>query len=131
MIAQDHLSDFAFDRLMTGDGAKGRTRLRRRRRVALRSRLLAVRMHGSGLPRDDGVLRPVVIVALRVIERVVQPARLLAAGGALDQQRVYMLTLPPTPEYRALTGHDRMPALINQDVIIPLDQGNQQVALGS
>jgi hypothetical protein len=29
-------------------------------------------------------------------------------------ERVYMLTLPPTPEYLALTGHDRMPALIDQ-----------------
>jgi hypothetical protein len=43
-----------------------------------------------------------------------------------DQQRVYMLTLPPTPEYRALTGHDRMPALINQNVVVPLDQGERQ-----
>jgi len=42
-----------------------------------------------------------------------------------------MLTLPPTPEYRALTGHDRMPALIDQAAVIPLDQSQQQVALGS
>ena len=48
-----------------------------------------------------------------------------------DRQRVYMLTLPPTPEYRALTGHDRMPALIDQSVVIPLDQGQQQAAVGS
>ena len=48
-----------------------------------------------------------------------------------DQQRVYMLTLPPTPEYRALTGHDRMPALIDQAVVIPLSQSGQQNALGS
>ena len=47
-----------------------------------------------------------------------------------DEQRVYMLTLPPTPEYRALTGHDRMPALIDQDVVVPLDTGDRQTALG-
>ena len=46
-------------------------------------------------------------------------------------ERVYMLTLPPTPEYRALTGHDRMPALIAQDEIVPIDKGDQQMALGS
>jgi hypothetical protein len=37
------------------------------------------------------------------------------------QERVYMLTLPPTPEYRELTGHDRMPALIEQEQVIPID----------
>ncbi|KAB8144998.1 hypothetical protein F8S13_03960 [Chloroflexia bacterium SDU3-3] len=36
-----------------------------------------------------------------------------------DTERIYMLTLPPTPEYTALTGHDRMPALINQDQVTP------------
>lgn len=46
-----------------------------------------------------------------------------------DQERVYMLTLAPTPEYQALTGHDRMPALIDQGGIIPLESGRQQ-ALG-
>ena len=35
-------------------------------------------------------------------------------------ERVYMLTLPPTAEYRALTGHDRMPALIAQDAVVRL-----------
>jgi hypothetical protein len=48
-----------------------------------------------------------------------------------DQERVYMLTLPPTPEYRALTGHDRMPALIDQDVVVPIGEGGRQAALGS
>ena len=47
-----------------------------------------------------------------------------------DEQRVYMLTLPPTPEYHALTGHDRMPALIEQDVVVPLEEGGQQAAVG-
>jgi hypothetical protein len=47
-----------------------------------------------------------------------------------DEQRVYMLTVPPTPEYRALTGHDRMPALIDQDTVVPLDEGGRQNALG-
>jgi hypothetical protein len=46
-------------------------------------------------------------------------------------ERIYMLTLPPTPEYRALTGHDRMPALIAQDTIAQIDKGDQQMALGS
>lgn len=47
-----------------------------------------------------------------------------------DQERVYMLTLPPTPEYRALTGHDRMPALIGQDAVVPIEEGGRQAALG-
>ncbi len=46
------------------------------------------------------------------------------------QERVYMLTLPPTPEYSALTKHDRMPALIEQDVVVPIDDSSQQMALG-
>ena len=37
-----------------------------------------------------------------------------------DQKRVYMLTTAPTPEYKALTGHDRMPVLIEQDAVVPL-----------
>lgn len=41
-----------------------------------------------------------------------------------DAERVYMLTLPPTPEYRALTGHDRMPALIDQHEVAPLAAGS-------
>jgi hypothetical protein len=45
-------------------------------------------------------------------------------------ERVYMLTLPPTPEYRALTGHDRMPALIAQDTVVPIADGDRQTALG-
>jgi hypothetical protein len=47
-----------------------------------------------------------------------------------DVQRVYMLTVPPTPEYQTLTGHDRMPGLIDQDVVMPLDDANQQRSLG-
>lgn len=46
-------------------------------------------------------------------------------------ERVYMLTLPPTEQYRALTGHDRMPALIDQDIVAPLDDaGMRQAAIG-
>lgn len=37
-----------------------------------------------------------------------------------DQQRVYMLTTAPTPEYLALTGHDRMPVLVDQAAVVPL-----------
>jgi hypothetical protein len=48
-----------------------------------------------------------------------------------DIERIYMLTLPPTPQYRALTGHDRMPALIGQEEVVPLDDGGKQAALGS
>jgi hypothetical protein len=42
---------------------------------------------------------------------------------------VYMLTLPPTEEYRQLTGHDRMPALIDQNGVVPLD-GSDHAHLG-
>ncbi len=46
-------------------------------------------------------------------------------------ERIYMLTVPPTPEYRTLTSHDRMPALIDQDRIVPInDTGAHQNALG-
>ena len=45
-------------------------------------------------------------------------------------ERIYMLTLPPTPEYRALTGHDRMPALIDQDQVVPIAEEGRQAALG-
>lgn len=45
-------------------------------------------------------------------------------------ERVYMLTLPPTPEYQQLTGHDRMPALIDQDVVVPLEQHAHQRSIG-
>jgi hypothetical protein len=47
-----------------------------------------------------------------------------------EVERVYMLTVPPSPEYQALTGHDRMPALIEQTTVVPLDDGRQQVQLG-
>ena len=47
-----------------------------------------------------------------------------------DERRIYMLTLPPTPQYRTLTGHDRMPALIDQDSVVPLEEGGRQAALG-
>lgn len=47
-----------------------------------------------------------------------------------DQQRVYMLTVAPTDEYRNLTGHDRMPALVEQTHVVPLPDESQQQALG-
>jgi hypothetical protein len=37
-----------------------------------------------------------------------------------DLQRLYMLTLPPTAEYLALTGHERMPALVEQETVVAL-----------
>src|SRR3954469_22759016 len=45
-------------------------------------------MEGSSwCPGDDRVLGPVVVVAVGVVEGVVQAAALLAAGGALHDQR--------------------------------------------
>jgi len=79
--------------------------------------------------------KAVVIPALQGVEKKVWFGVDHGIQGFLvhrgDQQRVYMLTLPPTPEYRALTGHDRMPALIDQDTIVPLDQNGRQNALGA
>ena len=46
-------------------------------------------------------------------------------------ERVYMLTVPPSPEYKELTGHDRMPALIDQETIVPLEDSGRQTALGA
>jgi hypothetical protein len=78
--------------------------------------------------------REVVIPALQGVEKKVWFTIEHGIRGFLvhrgDQQRVYMLTLPPTPEYRALTGHDRMPALIDQEVVMPLDAGDRQAAIG-
>jgi hypothetical protein len=63
--------------------------------------------------------REVVIPAFQGVEKKVWFAIDHGIRGYLVQrdgmERVYMLTVPPTPEYRALTGHDRMPALIDQD----------------
>ncbi len=78
--------------------------------------------------------REVVIPALQGVEKKVWFGIEHGIRGFLvkrgDQARVYMLTLPPTPEYRALTGHDRMPALIAQDMVVPLNAPPQQNALG-
>ncbi len=46
-----------------------------------------------------------------------------------DLARVYMLTVAPTPAYRALTGHDRMPALIDQPEATPLSPAPTQATL--
>jgi hypothetical protein len=79
--------------------------------------------------------KPVVIPAFQGVEKKVWFGIDHGIQGFLvhrgDEQRVYMLTLPPTQEYRALTGHDRMPALIDQDAVIPLEKGERQAALGS
>lgn len=79
--------------------------------------------------------REIVIPALQGVEKKVWFGIDHGIRGFLVSrdgvERVYMLTLPPTPEYHALTGHDRMPALIDQDVVAPLDQGgSRQVSLG-
>jgi hypothetical protein len=78
--------------------------------------------------------REVVIPAFQGVEKKVWFGIEHGIRGYLvhrgDEQRVYMLTLPPTPEYRALTGHDRMPALVDQESVVPLDAGDRQAALG-
>ena len=70
---------------------------------------------------------PVVIPALQGVEKKVWFGIEHGIQGFLvrrgDQQRVYMLTVPPTEEYRLLTGHDRMPALIDQSVVTALAAG--------
>lgn len=77
--------------------------------------------------------REVVIPALAGVEKKVWFAVEHGIRGYLVRrdgaERVYMLTLPPTPEYQALTGHDRMPALIDQDVVVPLDEDGRQATL--
>jgi hypothetical protein len=78
--------------------------------------------------------REVVIPAFQGVEKKVWFGIDQGIRGFLvrrdGQERVYMLTLPPTPEYRALTGHDRMPALIAQDSVVPLDEHARQAMLG-
>lgn len=68
--------------------------------------------------------REVVIPAFQGVEKKIWFGIDHGLRGFLVQrdgiERVYMLTLPPTPEYRALTGHDRMPALIGQDAVAPI-----------
>ena len=72
---------------------------------------------------------PVVVPAFQGVEKKVWFGIDHGIQGFLvrrgDQQRVYMLTVPPTEEYRLLTGHDRMPALIDQAVVTALDDGRQ------
>ena len=78
--------------------------------------------------------REVVIPAFQGVEKKVWFGIEHGIRGYLvhrgDAQRVYMLTLPPTPEYRALTGHDRMPALIDQEIVVPVGADDRQAALG-
>lgn len=68
--------------------------------------------------------REVVIPALYGVEKRVWFSIVHGIRGFLvrrgDLERIYMLTMPPTDAYRALTGHDRMPALIDQEEAIPL-----------
>jgi hypothetical protein len=47
-----------------------------------------------------------------------------------EVERIYMQTMPPTAAYRTLTGHDRMPVLVNQAQILPLLRIEQQTELG-
>ncbi|HWQ13960.1 MAG TPA: hypothetical protein VNL77_14265 [Roseiflexaceae bacterium] len=68
--------------------------------------------------------REVVIPAIQGVEKKVWFGIDHGIRGFLvtrgDVARLYMLTLPPTPEYQALTGHNRMPALIDQELVVPL-----------
>jgi hypothetical protein len=78
--------------------------------------------------------REVVIPAFQGVEKKVWFGIEHGIRGYLvhrgDEQRVYMLTLPPTSEYRELTGHDRMPALVDQESVVPLDADDRQAAIG-
>jgi hypothetical protein len=69
--------------------------------------------------------REIVIPAFRGVEKKVWFGIDHGIRGFLVRrdgvERVYMLSLPPTLEYRALTGHDRMPALIDQDAVVPIE----------
>ncbi len=68
--------------------------------------------------------REVVIPALQGVEKRIWFSIAHGIRGYLvrrgDLERIYMLTIPPTDAYRALTGHDRMPALIGQETVAPL-----------
>lgn len=78
--------------------------------------------------------REVVIPALAGVEKKVWFPIEHGLRGIIVQrdatERVYMLTLPPTEQYRSLTGHDRMPILIDQDDIRPLEPQSRQSSLG-
>lgn len=71
--------------------------------------------------------REIVIPALAGVEKKVWFGIAHGLRGFLVRRgelaRVYMLTIPPSPEYQALTGHDRMPALIDQAIVEPLRNG--------
>lgn len=68
--------------------------------------------------------QPIIIPAFQGVEKKIWFGIDQGIQGFLvrrgDLMRVYMLTVEPTPEYRSLTGHDRMPALINQEQVVPL-----------
>lgn len=75
--------------------------------------------------------REIIIPAFQGVEKKIWFGIEHGIRGFLVQrdgaERVYMLTLPPTPEYQALTGHDRMPALIAQDSVTSLDGSSQSI----
>lgn len=68
--------------------------------------------------------QPVVIPALQGVEKQVWFTINRGIAGCLvyhnDVAHIYMLTLDADPAFHALTGHDRMPALIDQVVITPI-----------
>lgn len=90
----------------------------------------AVRLPKTGWVRQESLEagkwdylhpRAVVIPALMGVEKRVWFPITHGIRGYLvrhgELERLYMLTVPPSAAYRALTGHDRMPALIDQDEV--------------
>jgi hypothetical protein len=89
----------------------------------------------TGWIREDSLaagkwdrLRPqaVVIPAFQGIEKKVWFGIDQGIQGYLvrrgSTERLYMLTLPASAEFRALTGHDRMPALIGQEHVARVER---------
>jgi hypothetical protein len=75
--------------------------------------------------------QPVTIPVLAGVEQKVWFSIDHGIQGIMVRQagsiRVYMLTIPPTPAFTELTGHNRMPALINQPQVTPIAPVIRQV----
>jgi hypothetical protein len=78
--------------------------------------------------------REVIIPAIAGVEQKVWFTINHGLRGIIVQrdaiERIYVLTIPPTAEYRTLTGHDRMPILIDQDAMHPQEPQTRQIGLG-
>ena len=75
--------------------------------------------------------QPIIIPALAGVEQKVWFSIDHGIRGIIVEQlgiqRVYMLTLAPTAAFAELTGHNRMPALIDQPHIVPINPVVRQV----